>query len=158
MFLFLPLAVLNAKRIRFAFVISVVPFLVALKGTSTMVEGHVRFFMHALPAVALCVGVGVGGLHRYVASQWKVLPVWLGVFALGMFSWSCLSGILPSGLAPTAEWRVKWILQSSDLYDVQSIAQRRKTESESDWVQACGEHLRSQRQWFPSVYPTEQAR
>ena len=147
-----PFAVWNSRKLWLGLIISIAPFVVALNALSSMVEGHLRFFMHALPAVAVCVGVAAGGMHINYPKSLRKIPAVIGIPFVILILFLFNNGTIKSGLEPTASWRMDWVLKTYDLNKIQEYAQTGQNTSNNDWIRSCGEYVKEERQWYPTVY------
>lgn len=90
-----------------ALLIPLIPFVIALIGTQELVEPHLRFFSHALPAVVVVLGVFMATVSRafWVSSEarstkWRMATLFgVGVILLGL-------------MTPTVvDWHPQWPIQ-----------------------------------------------
>lgn len=118
----LPLLLLLLRkkpRALVALAIGVAPFLFVLHSVGHIMEAFPRFFVHALPGVAVLLGVALGLVFRHVPgrSRWR-LPSWVRAPALLAVLVLVISGCVPSWLSPFALWRRPLQVSNRDLHEV----------------------------------------
>lgn len=150
--------------------ISVVPFVVAFHSLATMVEQHIRFYMHALPAVAVVIGVVVGALFdgmalekrawvekskaRFFGALWVRESVVVVVVLLGF--WWHSTAMFP--LSYTAQWRNSWVFLHQDWSSVQRYIQTGRDQQVnssnklSAYMKVCADKMATEPRQKPSLY------
>ena len=78
--------------------LTVIPFLVGLYGSLTMLELHARFYLNTLPATALLIAVSSSLLGKHSQS-------WLYCGITYLFWLLLILGVLSSPLSPTSSWQ-----------------------------------------------------
>ena len=126
---------------------SIAPFVAAFIGIETMVEQHIRFFTHALPAVALLGGVACAQfLHlgnRLSLFRKPISHAWcMAVFA--GFTLLIVVGVWPSWLSPKAEWRPDWKIAARTLEKIQTLAKDGVGFQDNSWEADCARALQGE--------------
>jgi hypothetical protein len=100
------LALLRRPRALVALVASVLPFLIAFRSIGTSAELSARFYIHALPGIAVVLGVA-GGAVMAAAPRlpWRGPPPWLRGLLIAVAALLFVFGPVPSWLALDAPWR-----------------------------------------------------
>ena len=131
------------------------PFLLLFHSLQSMVEQHIRFYMHTAPGLAIAFGVGMA----QSLPQLKILKYWHAIPHLGRTCiWFGLAtGLLITGhfyenspLYARADWRHEWRINALDWSRINQS--RRSTVQLKPYDQTCAERLQDE-SMMPSLYP-----
>ena len=132
---------------------SVSPFLLLFHSLQSLVEQHIRFYMHVMPGIAILMGVGLAQQISWQRLSW--LPLGKAWFAV---LWMVCAVVLVLGLHtvsfspfhPKASWRHTWRLNAHDWGRIK----RSQTNEISlkPYDQTCAERLEGE-SMVPTIYP-----
>jgi len=132
------------------------PFLLLFHSLQSMVEQHIRFYMHTMPGIAVALGVGMAiRPSGYVGlKQWHKIPertrsvLWT-IVVLGLLYGVHFSSVSP--LYAQADWRHPWSLNALDW---SRVVQTDAIESLKPYEQVCAERMQVDGDSIrPTVYP-----
>ncbi|MGC6510491.1 MAG: hypothetical protein ACON4U_18885 [Myxococcota bacterium] len=123
---------------------SLTPFIAAFIGIETMVEQHIRFFTHALPAVALLGGVACAQFlyvgDRFSLFQKPISYAWR-ISLFGTLSLLLVLGVWPTWISPKADWRPDWKIAARTLDKIQKMAEAGVGFQDNSWEADCARAL-----------------
>lgn len=143
---FIP-SLLLKKVNRFALLVSVFPFFFMFQSLN-MVEAHLRFYLHALPALVVPAGI--------VMSVWRkkrLLSGWLVFAGFGLILLALFQSKDLTPLSPKADWRIKWAIQKLELQAIQKEIEQGTNNLRAGYQQDCMKIIQKEGQLAPSVYP-----
>ena len=137
------------------FLCTLSPFLLLFHSLQSIVEQHIRFYMHTAPGLAVALGVGMA----QSLPQFKILKYWHAVPQLVR---TCIWFVLATGWLMTvhfveqsplyarAEWRYEWRINALDWSRINRA--RKSTVDLKPYDQTCADRLRNE-SMMPSIYP-----
>jgi 4-amino-4-deoxy-L-arabinose transferase-like glycosyltransferase len=137
------------------FLCTLSPFVLLFHSLQSMVEQHIRFYMHTAPGIAVAFGVGMA----LSLPQLKLLKYWhrtpqmvrIGtwfVCAIGLIMMVHFSETSP--LYARADWRYEWRLNALDWSRINQA--KSSSISLKAYEQTCADRLQDE-SMMPSVYP-----
>ena len=127
--------------------ISILPFFVMFRSLN-MVEAHLRFYLHALPAVVIPLGLLMSFGRRK-----RILPGWIVLGGFCCFQLWLFQSRDMTPLSPKAEWRIKWAVQRLELQAIQQQIEKGEGNLRAGYQRDCMQLLKVEGQAAPSVYP-----
>ena len=133
------------------------PFLLLFHSLQSMVEQHIRFYMHTMPGIAVVVGVGMAirPPSKFALKWWYRVPLRLRIGTWLLAVSGLIYGLHFSQMSPFyahAEWRHAWRLNATDWSRMVNMQQ--SIETLKPYEQVCASELRTEVQVVkPTVYP-----
>ncbi len=139
---------LFVKRVnKLGLLVSIFPFFFMFRSLN-MVEAHLRFYLHALPAVVIPLGI-IMALWR----KKRFLPGWFVLTGFALFHFWLFQSRAATPLSPKADWRLKWAIQRLELNVIQKQIAEGNQKLRAGYQQDCMLLLKEEGQIEPSVYP-----
>ena len=160
----LPTVLWQAKERWLGLLIAIAPFLVIFHSLSTMVEQHIRFYMHPLPAFAVILALLLGDWKverisdeiRRKLSKFRYFSSALGIFLWAVFIWgSHRWSISPASYQ--ASWRNQWTYGQHEFQAVSKVMKHSSSSKRSNgsaYVQECAQWIQNEEmEILPTIYP-----